>query len=118
MYRICLLRVPRFNIEINILYDIAVSGGVQSFETGIYIVPHTIAGKNLGYLFAGQMLGVLVDLCAINEKIALTAHLYASSGKTKLPVFFSSSYMLNRVSGLKCHSLVSSCSSKEYTSDL
>ena len=43
--------------------------------------------------------------------------MFYPSGNVMLPVFCSSSYMLKRVSGLRFHNFVSSCSSSEYTLD-
>ena len=108
---------PGLNIEINVLHNIISPGCVQGFKAGIHIVPHAITGKEFRHLPACQVLGVFVGFHAINKKITWPANGYVSSGISKLPVLFSSAYILNRVSGLKCHSLVSSCSSKEYTFD-
>ena len=66
---------------------------------------------------SGEILGIFIYFYAINKEFALSAHIHASSGITKLPVFFSSSNILNKVRGLERHSFVSSCSNIECTSD-
>src|SRR5699024_5541810 len=114
---LCSRRLPRLDIEVDVLHNIIGPGGVQGFIAGIHIVPHAVTGKEFRHLPACQVLGVFVGFHAINKKISLPARIHTSSGISKFPVFFSSSYILNKVSGLKCHSLVSSCSSIEYTLD-
>lgn len=60
MKDLCHRKLSCFDIEINILYNIVVAGGVHGLKAGIHIIPHTIPGKEIVNLFAGQILGIFV----------------------------------------------------------
>ena len=109
-------RDPGIDIHINVIHRILGTGGVQSIKTAQDIFIHSILFEKFSNLFSAEMFMQFILFHTENQIIHLTAHnTYASSGNVIFPVFCSSSYMLYNVRGLKCHSLVSSSSSRAYT---
>ena len=110
-------RIPRLQVDVNIMVDILVSRGVQNVVELTNVVKHTILVKQIIRLLTGQGLVHLIAFQTEDGKFCFFTHnsLLYTSGKAISPVSHSRSKSEYSISVLYCQTLVSSCSSAAYS---
>jgi len=88
------------DVFIKILYEIFVAVDMQRFKIAHDVTKQSVASKKFRDSGTAHVLGQAIALHAMNQKLPLAAHQYASSGYSISRPETSSSYIENNVSAL------------------